>query len=117
ETPADTDWTQIDLLYGALEIMQPSPVVTSNRAVAVSKVKGPEAALDMIEPSAARSSNYFHYFGVRGAFSMQLGRNEEARIAFDRAIASANTSAEAAHIRMHLDRSMRDSTRGAKAGK
>jgi RNA polymerase sigma-70 factor (ECF subfamily) len=107
--PEDTDWTQIDLLYGALELMQPSPVVTLNRAVAVSKVRGPEAALDMIEPLGERLSNYFHFFGVRGAFLMQLGRNDEARVAFDRAIALANTSAEAAHIRMHLDRLMRDS--------
>jgi RNA polymerase sigma-70 factor, ECF subfamily len=115
--PEDTDWTQIDLLYGALEIMQPSPVVTLNRAVAVSKVRGPEAALEMIEPLASRLSNYFHFFGVRGAFLMQLGRNDEARVSFDRAIALANTSAEAAHIRMHLDRLMRDSSAGgAKAG-
>ena len=63
----------------------------------------------MIEPLAPRLSNYFHFFGVRGAFLMQLGRNDEAREAFDRAIALANTSAEAAHIRMHLDRLMRDS--------
>ena len=118
EKPEDTDWTQIDLLYGALEIMQPSPVVTLNRAVAVSKVKGPQAGLDMIEPLAARLSNYFHFFGVRGAFLMQLGRNDEARTAFDRAIALANTSAEAAHIRMHIDRLQRDSQpRGKKAGK
>src|SRR5271170_297441 len=117
EKPEDTDWAQIDLLYGALEIMQPSPVVTLNRAVAVSKVRGAEAALDMIEPLAPRLSNYFHFFGVRGAFLMQLDRNDEARIAFDRAIALANTSAEAAHIRMHLDRLMRDSLpHGAKAG-
>src|SRR6201986_4801050 len=115
-TPDDTDWTQIDLLYGALELMQPSPVVTLNRAVAVSKVRGPEAALEMIEPLAPRLSNYFHFFGVRGAFLMQLGRNEEARVAFDRAIALANTSAEAAHIRMHIDRLMRDS-QGAKISK
>jgi RNA polymerase sigma-70 factor (ECF subfamily) len=108
-TPEDTDWVQIDLLYGALEIMQPSPVVTLNRAVAVSKVHGPQAALDMIEPLAVRLQNYFHFFGVRGAFLMQLGCNEEARTAFDRAIALANTPAEAAHIRMHLDRLMRDS--------
>src|SRR6201997_2777280 len=107
--PEDTDWQQIDLLYGALELVQPSPVVTLNRAVAVSKVKGAQAALDMIEPLAPRLANYFHFFGVRGAFLMQLGRNEEARVAFDRAIALANTSAEAAHIRMHLDRLMRDS--------
>jgi RNA polymerase sigma-70 factor, ECF subfamily len=109
ERPEGTDWRQIDLLYSALEAMQPSPVVTLNRAVAVSKVRGPEAALEMIEPLAPRLSNYFHYFGVRGAFLMQLGRNEEARITFDRAIALANTSAEAAHIRAHLDRLMRDS--------
>jgi len=108
EKPEDTDWKQIDLLYGTLEIMQPSPVVTLNRAVAVSKVRGPQAALEMIEPLAPRLSNYFHFFGVRGAFLMQLGRNDEARVAFDRAIALANTSAEAAHIRMHLDRLMRD---------
>lgn len=107
--PEDTDWQQIDLLYGALELMQPSPVVTLNRAVAVSKVKGAQAALDMIEPLAPKLANYFHFFGVRGAFLMQLGRNDEARVAFDRAIALANTSAEAAHIRMHLDRLMRDS--------
>jgi RNA polymerase sigma-70 factor, ECF subfamily len=108
-TPEQTDWVQIDLLYGALEIMQPSPVVTLNRAVAVSKVRGPLAALEMIEPLGERLSNYFHYFGVRGAFLMQLDRNEEARVAFNRAIALANTSAEAAHIRMHLDRLVRDS--------
>jgi RNA polymerase sigma-70 factor (ECF subfamily) len=48
---------------------------------------------------------------------MQLGRNEEARVAFDRAIALANTSAEAAHIRMHLDRLIRDSQPRAKVGK
>ena len=108
-TPEDTDWVQIDLLYGALEIMQPSPVITLNRAVAVSKVRGPEAALQMIEPLGDRLSGYFHFFGVRGALLMQLGRNDEARVAFDRAIALANTSAEAAHIRTHLDRLIRDS--------
>jgi RNA polymerase sigma-70 factor (ECF subfamily) len=107
--PDETDWAQIDLLYGTLEIMQPSPVVTLNRAVAMSKVRGPAAALELIEPLADRLANYFHFFGVRGAFLMQLGRNDEARVAFDRAIALANTTAEAAHIRMHLDRLMRDS--------
>jgi RNA polymerase sigma-70 factor (ECF subfamily) len=116
-SPEETDWAQIDLLYGALELVQPSPVVTLNRSVAVCKVRGPQAALEMIEPLAPRLSNYFHYFGVRGAFLMQLGRIDEARVAFDRAIALANTSAEAAHIRMHLDRLMRDSAPRARASK
>ncbi|RUX34671.1 RNA polymerase sigma factor [Mesorhizobium sp. M2A.F.Ca.ET.042.01.1.1] len=109
-TAEDTDWTEIDLLYGLLEQMQPSPVVTLNRAVAVSKVRGPEAALAMIEPLEERLSGYFHFFGLRGGLLMQLGRNEEARIAFDRAIALANTAAEAAHIRMHIDRLIKESS-------
>ncbi|HSZ91808.1 MAG TPA: RNA polymerase sigma factor, partial [Acetobacteraceae bacterium] len=105
----DTDWVGIDLLYAALERLQPSPVVTLNRAVAVSKVRGPAAALEMIEPLASRLSGYFHFFGARGAFLLQLGRTDAAREAFDQAIALANTPAEAAHIRGHLDRLMRDS--------
>jgi RNA polymerase sigma-70 factor (ECF subfamily) len=103
-TPADTDWAQIDLLYGTLERLQPSPVVTLNRAVAVSKVRGAEAALEMIEPLAERLGGYFHFHGLKGALMLQLGREAEARTAFDRAIALANTPAEAAHIRQHLDR-------------
>ena len=103
---ADTDWAQIDHLYLALERMQPSPVVTLNRAVVVAKLRGPAAALAMIEPLENSLSGYFHYFGARGAFLLQLGRDQEARTAFDRAIALANTPAEAAHIRRHLDRLM-----------
>jgi RNA polymerase sigma-70 factor, ECF subfamily len=105
----DTDWAEMDRLYGTLERLQPSPVVTLNRAVAVSKVQGPEAALAMIEPLAGPLSGYFHFFGVKGGLLMRLGRAEEARIAFDRAIALAHTPAEATHIRMHLDRLMKDS--------
>jgi RNA polymerase sigma-70 factor (ECF subfamily) len=108
--PQDTDWAEIDLLYGTLERMQPSPVITLNRAVAVAKVRGPGAALAMIEPLAPQLSGYFYFFGVRGALLMQLGRGQEARVAFDKAIALANTAAEAAHIRMHLDRLIANST-------
>ncbi len=100
----DTDWARIDLLYAALEQMQPSPVVTLNRAVALAKVRGPEAALAMIEPLAAKLANYFYFHGARGAFLLELGRGDKARAAFDQAIALANTPAEAAHIRRHLDR-------------
>jgi len=111
--PQDTDWAQIDLLYAALEKLQPSPVVTLNRAVAVAKVRGPEAALAMIEPLGSRLSHYFYFHGVRGGLLSQLGRAAEARTAFGQAIALANTSAEAAHIRMHLDRIERDSLAAA----
>ncbi|WP_297516097.1 RNA polymerase sigma factor [uncultured Caulobacter sp.] len=102
--PEDTDWAGIDALYASLEIMQPSPVVTLNRAVAVAKVRGPEAALAMIAPLAPRLDAYFHYHGARGAFLLQAGRKAEAREAFDHAISLANTAAEAASIRQYLDR-------------
>jgi RNA polymerase sigma-70 factor (ECF subfamily) len=108
--PAETDWAQIDALYAALERLQPSPVVTLNRAVAVSKVSGPAAALAMIEPLADRLAGYFHFFGAKGAFLLQLGRTDEARIAFDQAIALATTPAQATHIRQHLDRLTRENT-------
>lgn len=101
---ADTDWAEIDALYGVLARVQPSPVVTLNHAVAVSRLRGAEAALAMIEPLEDQLAGYFYFHGVKGALLEELGRREEARIAFDRAIALANTPAEAAHIREHLDR-------------
>ena len=112
ERAEDTNWTRIDLLYGDLEQLAPSPVVTLNRAVAVSKVAGPEAALAMIEPLAPKLSGYFHFFGLKGGLLFQLGRRDEARVAFDQAIALANTAAEAAHIRLHLDRLLKESAGG-----
>lgn len=101
---ADTDWPQIAGLYQALEHHTPSPVVTLNRAVAVSKTEGAQAALALIEPLGERLSAYFHFHGVRGAMLLEEGRSGEAREAFDRAIALARTPAEAAHIRQHIDR-------------
>lgn len=100
---ADTDWQEIDTLYGVLEKLQPSPVVTLNRAVAVAKLRGPAAALEMIEPLGEKLQGYFHFFGAKGAWLHELGRPDEARVAFDKAIALAHTPAQAAHIRQHLD--------------
>ncbi len=109
--PEDTDWAQIDLLYATLERLQPSPVVTLNRSVAVARTRGPEAALAMIEPLESRLSGYFHFHGARGAYLRQLGREDEARDSFQRAISLAGSAAEAAHMRMHLDRLAEDSRR------
>ncbi|MGZ9063461.1 MAG: RNA polymerase sigma factor [Allosphingosinicella sp.] len=103
ERPEDTDWAGIERLYAVLERMQPSPVVTLNRAVAVSKVRGATEALALIEPLAPKLGGYFYFHGARGAFLLELGRAEEARVAFDRAVALANTPAEAAHIRNRID--------------
>jgi RNA polymerase sigma-70 factor (ECF subfamily) len=111
----ETDWKGIDALYATLERLTPSPVVTLNRAIAVSKTKGPQAALDMIEPLEAKLSGYFHFHGARGGLLLQLGQGKEARIAFDKAISLANTAAEAAHIRMHIDRLIVESEKAKRA--
>lgn len=103
-----TDWRAIDALYQGLEQLAPSPVVTLNRAVALSKVSGAEAALQLIRPLGDRLGGYFYFHGVTGALLLELGRKPEAKVAFDRAIALANSAAEAAHIRMHLDRLAED---------
>jgi RNA polymerase sigma-70 factor (ECF subfamily) len=106
--PEDTDWAAIERLYLALERLQPSPVVTLNRAVATSKVHGPAEALAVIEPLAPQLSSYFYFFGLKGALLLQLHRPLEARAAFDRAIALASSAAEAVHIRAQIDRLTRD---------
>jgi RNA polymerase sigma-70 factor (ECF subfamily) len=102
--PEETDWAEINQLYGLLERLRPSPVVTLNRAVAVSKLEGPKQALELIAPLSERLEGYFYFHGVRGSFLMQLDRKAEAREAFDRAIALANSPAECAHIRQQIDK-------------
>ena len=75
------------------------------------------AALTSARPKAVGALlRYFrNFFGVKGALLMELGRAEEARRAFVQAITLANTAAEAAHIRIHLDRLIRDATSGREA--
>jgi RNA polymerase sigma-70 factor (ECF subfamily) len=99
----DTDWEEIELLYRALERLQPSPVITLNRAVALSKLRGPQEALALVETLGDRLDGYFYYHGLRGGLLKQIGRVSEARAAFDRAIALAQSAPEAAHIRLQID--------------
>jgi RNA polymerase sigma-70 factor (ECF subfamily) len=103
-TPADTAWKQIDLLYQALESMQPSPVVRLNRAVAIWKLRGPRPSLEMIEPLASELGGYFYFHGLRGTLLGELQRFDEARDALNRAISLAKSVAEAKLIRRELDR-------------
>lgn len=102
--PGDTDWPRIADLYAELEGVMPTPVVALNRAVAVSKVQGPEAALALLHRLEEPLTNYFYFHGVKGAMFLQLGRTLEAKRCFDSAITRATSAAEAAHIRSQLDR-------------
>jgi RNA polymerase sigma-70 factor, ECF subfamily len=103
-SPADTSWKEINSLYRVLETLQPSPVVTLNRAVAVWKLRGPEASLEMIDPLKSELDAYFYFHGLRGTLLKELNRFDEAREALKRAIALAKSVAEAKLIRRELDR-------------
>ena len=102
--PEDTSWREIEALYQALEALEPSPVVTLNRAVAVWKLHGAQAALEMIDPVRKELDGYFYLHGVRGTRLKELKRLDEARDALNRAIALASSVAEANLIRRELDR-------------
>lgn len=102
--PEDTSWQAIDGLYQALEALQSSPVVTLNRAVAVWKLQGPAAALEMIEPLRSELDAYFYLHGLRGALLKELDRRDEARDALNHAIVLASSVTEANLIRRELDR-------------
>ncbi|WP_200955624.1 RNA polymerase sigma factor [Massilia sp. Root418] len=103
ETAADTDWAEIDRLYAVLQVVHPSPIVTLNRAVAVNKLRGPTAALVLIEPLAEELAGYAYYFSVRGMLLKRLGRNGDAQAAMLRARELVNSAPVASHIDMTLN--------------
>src|SRR3954469_15549287 len=82
-----TDWQRIAALYGELTRLTPSPIVELNRAVAVSMAFGPAAGLAIVETLTAEPSlrGYHLLPSVRGDLLAKLGRNEEARVEFERA--------------------------------
>jgi RNA polymerase sigma factor (sigma-70 family) len=89
-----TDWRQIRLLYGRLQIMTPSPVVLLNLAVATRFAVGPEEALAELEPLATELDEYRLFHAVRAEVLAALGRTAEARAANERALALASNPAE-----------------------
>jgi RNA polymerase sigma factor (sigma-70 family) len=86
-TAADTDWVRIVALYDVLMQRAPSPVVALNRAVAVGMAHGPAAALPLVETLGQEASlrQYPWLPSVRGDLLARLGRNAQARAAFEEA--------------------------------
>jgi RNA polymerase sigma factor (sigma-70 family) len=95
-TPEETDWSRIVALYDALNEVQPSPIVTLNRAVAVSMAYGPAAALEIVDELRAESRlrDYHLLPSVRGDLLERLGRFEEARAEFSHAASLAHNARE-----------------------
>ena len=84
----ETDWEQIVGLYDVLLRAVPSPVVELNRAAAISKRDGPLAGLILVEAILARGDllDYHLAHSARAEFCRQLGRVEQARAAYQRAL-------------------------------
>jgi RNA polymerase sigma-70 factor (ECF subfamily) len=78
------DWEEIALLYQRLEHVTDSPVVTMNRAIAVAELEGPEAGLALL--NHLELDDYRYYHSTRADLLRRLGRDDEARSAYTRAL-------------------------------
>ncbi len=87
--PADWHWWQILQLYNRLLALAPSPVVALNRAVAVAEVEGPAAALTLVDGLDLGGYPLFH--AIRADLLRRLGRDAEAAVAYEAAIARTDT--------------------------
>jgi RNA polymerase sigma-70 factor (ECF subfamily) len=96
----DTDWGQILHLYDQLLALAPSPVAALNRAVAVSEVHGPAAALELIDGLELERYHLFH--AIRARILRRLGRDAEATEAYRAALERTDNAAE----RRFLERSI-----------
>jgi RNA polymerase sigma factor (sigma-70 family) len=105
-TSDETDWPQILALYRLLERLDPSPVVTLNRAVALAEVEGPTAALALIEHLAddERVNRSHHLDSVRGHLLERAGELDAARTAYRSAARRATSVPEQRHLRSRAAR-------------
>lgn len=95
-TAAETDWIRIAALYEALSRVTPSPIVELNRAVAISMAFGPALGLQIVDELRAEPSlkGYHLLPSVRGDLLVKLGRFDEARTEFERAVSMTQNARE-----------------------
>jgi RNA polymerase sigma-70 factor (ECF subfamily) len=100
----DTDWPQILRLYDVLERLQPSPIVSLNRAVAVAMVDGPQHGLTLMDKLGGELDNYHLFYAARADLLRRMGSAEEAAKAYTRALALVSNESE----RRFLERRRRE---------
>jgi predicted RNA polymerase sigma factor len=98
----DTDWRQIVVLYDMMLLLEPSPVVRLNRAIALAKVEGPHAALAALTDLVLPLDGYHLFHAARGELLGQLGRGAEARAAQSRALELTRNQAEVSLLNRRL---------------
>jgi RNA polymerase sigma-70 factor (ECF subfamily) len=93
---ADTDWSQVVALYDQLSRIDPSPIVTLNRAVAVAELNGPAVGLALVNRLPLQGYHAWH--AVRADLLRRLGRSADAKDEYQAAIATTENSAERAYL-------------------
>ncbi|WP_116041201.1 RNA polymerase sigma factor [Amycolatopsis palatopharyngis] len=99
----DTDWSQVVALYDQLVRLDPSPIIALNRAIAVAELDGPEVALAAVDRLADQLAGYHAYHASRADLLRRLGRGQDSRAAYDRAIELAGNTAEIAYLTRRRD--------------
>jgi RNA polymerase sigma-70 factor (ECF subfamily) len=109
--PEDTDWREIVKLYDRLERVQPSPIVSLNRAVAVAMADGPRAGLTLIDALAATNDleNYHLLHAARADLLRRARSNDEAAKSYLQALGLVTNDSE----RRYLERRLREVQRPA----
>jgi RNA polymerase sigma-70 factor (ECF subfamily) len=104
-TAGDTDWNEIVGLYDVLLTLSPSPVVELNRAVALAMRDGPQAGLQLVDAILARGdlAEYRLAHAARADLSRRLGRTEDARAAYSRALELTRQEPERRFIMRRLE--------------
>jgi len=100
----DTDWPRIVKFYDLLELVQPSPIVSLNRAVAIAMAEGPQPALALIDTLAAELAHYHLLHAARADLLRRIGSKEEAAQSYERALALVTNESE----RRFLERRLRE---------
>lgn len=100
----ETDWVQIVWLYNVLERLQPSPIVSLNRAVAIAMVDSPLAALALIDGLAAELDGYHLFHATRADLLRRAGASEAAAQSYKRALELVTNDSE----RRFLERRLRE---------
>jgi RNA polymerase sigma-70 factor (ECF subfamily) len=99
----DTDWSQVVALYDQLVRLDPSPIIALNRAIAVAELDGPEVALAAVDRLGEGLDGYHAYQATRADLLRRLGRSQESRAAYERAIELAGNTAEIAYLTRRRD--------------
>ena len=99
----DTDWSQVLALYDQLVRLDPSPIIVLNRAVAVAELDGPQVALATVDGLEDKLAGYHAYHATRAHLLRRLGRSQQSRAAYDKAIELAGNTAETAYLTRRRD--------------